>query len=247
MKHGEAFVFCRPSGPVQFGVELGHVGWGFRLPDGRYSVGAVENPAGLPWNLPGKTGFWSETVVDAARVFSTGPLGRYAPYDLWKTMPVATPDVGAALDAIRAVALDPYVLFGKNCMDATHAVLKAYGADNLPRPSETQNYAPGTWFDNIASEASPLVVSEAPAEVLLYENPGYRGSRLRIVADDGIPVDPGPLRGVLADGASSLLVRTGLLIVRYADGVEAEYIAGAAVPYLRERGRRKIARLLVTP
>ena len=247
MTRGEAFVFCRPSGPVQFGVELGHVGWGFRLPDGRVSVGAVENPGGTPWSLPGNTGYWSETSADPFRVFSTGPCGLYAPYDLWKSMPVAKPDAAAALNAVREVALDPYFLFGKNCMDATYAVLRAYGADNLPAPSEAQNYAPAAWFDNIGVPASPLAVSDLPAEVILYENTAYRGARVRFLSGDGSPLDPGKPAGFLKRGASSLLVRSGRLFVRYADGAEVEYPAGSAVPFLGERALRPVSRCFLAP
>lgn len=240
-----AFVFARPSSPRVGSIEFGHVGWGFQLDAKNYAVGAVENPAGSMTSPPGKTGFWSRVTTTPLAPFALGPLGSDSGYDSYKEFEVVRPEVAAARAAMTAVEQSGYAVFGNNCMDATYAILQAFGLRNLPVPSEVENYAPAAWFQHLGQPLRPLPAPRATLDVVLYEHPEYFGSRLQIVSFSarhsiGELADLGWLRR-----ASSVVVRAGSLTLATGINTTGDTVtipAGTAYPFLG--GWARVARSL---
>jgi len=148
--------FLRPDG----GNGFGHVGFGFQLPNGQWTVGSMENPSGWPVNLPGWTGFWSRTVADPLAAMRN-PLAAGAPkgsppYVAAKRIDVIAPRLPRAQAALQQWASRPFAATGGNCLNCTFDVLYAFGAavpDPTPNPAL---WAPNNWFDAIAGPAMRL-------------------------------------------------------------------------------------------
>ena len=108
MSQANAIVVLCPKRPDLAGQPLlGHVGWGFELPDGQWMVGAVE---GDGWaNGNGMNGFWSRKVPgekQATQVFAN--MVHYgAEYNYFKYLTMTSqvwPDPDAALRVMAWVS-----------------------------------------------------------------------------------------------------------------------------------------------
>jgi hypothetical protein len=133
-----ALAFLRSSGAQG----LGHVGWAFRAENGAFNVGAVENPSGLPFALPGHTGFWTDWVADPVAAFRLA--SSFGTYDHYKLIPVDVAHPREAWETVRWVEAQPYLLSGRNCSDSAYDVLQAYGVRDMAPPKQAWN--PNMWF-----------------------------------------------------------------------------------------------------
>ena len=157
MSQANAIVVLCPKRPDLAGQPLlGHVGWGFELPDGQWMVGAVE---GDGWsNGNGMNGFWSRRVPgerQATQVFAN-MVHQGAEYNYFKYLTMTHqvwPDPDAAVRVMAWVSAQPYQLFGRNCMNSTYDVLRAFSRGGhfngkiLPNPDF--NWIPNGWFNAI--------------------------------------------------------------------------------------------------
>ncbi len=157
---GRAFVGICPHRPqAAFNQPvLGHVAWGYEYPDGSWCVGTSEGPDwhGI-WN-----GFWQQHLpsLDAALMYFSYNMRvlSQTDYDYYKLLEVnngVTPNCQYADQVAQWVSQQPYVVFGRNCMNDTYDVLRAYAGgcyngSNLPTP-ET-NWIPNGWFNAIVSD-----------------------------------------------------------------------------------------------
>lgn len=157
MSQANAIVVLCPRRPDLLGHPLlGHVGWGFELPDGQWVVGAVEGDAWLPGNR--MNGFWSTCVPgleQALQVFAN-MLHQGAEYNVYKYLSVTAqvwPDPDAALHVMGWVSGQPYQLFGRNCMNSAYDVLRAFSRgghfNGGVLPSPDTNWIPNGWFNAI--------------------------------------------------------------------------------------------------
>ncbi len=139
-----AYVFVRYNS----GDGAGHVGWGFDLPDGRVSIGAVENHSGGLFTPAKKMGFWKADVAEAA-----GPM-RDRKYDDVKAIDVPNPDPIAAKRVVLWIENDSFRAISRNCEDDAYDVLRSYGVDDLQAPFF--NWFPKRWFHRLRGEALHL-------------------------------------------------------------------------------------------
>lgn len=151
----EAVVFCRRSGANG----LGHIGWGFNLPNGMWVVGSMENPSGQPFEPTGWTGFWYKEVANA-HVAMRGPAAFGAPpgtppYDEAKELDVPVANVGAANAMIQSWAMRGFNVSSGNCMGCAFDILHAFGAA-MPDPSSWNNLIPINWFNTIQGPPLPV-------------------------------------------------------------------------------------------
>ncbi len=152
--------YCRVYVRRNSAFGAGHTGFAFALPNGRWAVGAVENPKGMPIVSPGETGFWS-LVCNAADVdaYFTNKHPMNYPYDAYKTIAVANANFYAAQAEIADWHQKPYELVGKNCMDTTIAVLTAFGAKLPP-----VKLRPNDWFNSIPGQIQPAYEIPSPED-----------------------------------------------------------------------------------
>jgi len=139
-----AGAFVRRSGAYG----LGHVGWTFEYADGSYCDGSVENPAGTPISAPGDTGFWSQRVTDP-----DVPM-RLRDYDAFKLFVIDTGASDQADQTVAWIAMQPYLVIFRNCMDDTYDVLRSYGVPDLALPF--LEITPNRWFDQLSPAAQPV-------------------------------------------------------------------------------------------
>ncbi len=132
-----AIVFVRRTGANG----LGHVGWAFEWPNGRFNVGSVENVAGKPFATVAEMGFWASHVADPVPCMRD----RDFPYDEYKIFPIEQPQPHAAWRTVIWESRTPYSLIHHNCNDVVYDVLRAYGVANLLDPAE--EYVPNDWYD----------------------------------------------------------------------------------------------------
>lgn len=142
---------------------LGHVGWSFQYADGSYCDGAVENPGGTPVSPPGETGFWIQRVVDP-----DVPM-RLRAYDAFKMIAIDTGNSDLADKTVAWIAMQPYIVIMRNCMDDTYDVMRSYGVPGLPMPM--LEITPNRWFDQLAAPAQPVTAQALQAVGLLPTTP----------------------------------------------------------------------------
>jgi hypothetical protein len=152
-----AIIFMKPEAASG----LGHVGWAFETSPGKFWFGSVEYAgSGDPktWNIPpGRPNgaFWEENASfrDVLQKMKSGKHGGNGwTYSTYKVVYVNDPDVAAAQRVARNTPKIGYRLFGvgsrgRNCMDATFDIIKAYARGNdtfLPWPST--HPVPNDWF-----------------------------------------------------------------------------------------------------
>ena len=126
---------------------IGHVGWAFEWHRGYFNAGAVENWRSLPINPPETMDFWTAKTLDPVAA-----MRRYE-YDAYKIIEVPDAQPEAAWKTVCWVGQQRYIVVGRNCMDDTYDVLRAYGVTTLPLPA--RSLLPNRWFDLIAGKALP--------------------------------------------------------------------------------------------
>ncbi|MFN2465747.1 MAG: hypothetical protein ABR598_05710 [Candidatus Dormibacteria bacterium] len=134
LERGKARVYNRRTGAHG----AGHVGWAFLDEDGLWDAGAVER-GGLI-TPPGKSGYWSNAMEDP------NPRMLSLNYDTYKEFEVAPPSPTLARIAVGEVSRRFFNLVLHNCMQDTHNVLQAYGA-NMPKINKRWDFKPNDWYD----------------------------------------------------------------------------------------------------
>lgn len=162
-RFAEAIVAVCHSRPLN----LGHVGWGYELPNGQWNCGAVEGE-----NWQGIfNGFWGRRVNNLDEVVATfGAMARHgAPYENIKLMRV-DPDVipnPAYADKVSAwVSRQPYQLINRNCMDSTYDILQAFAVGYtrgwLPKPEN--HWIPNDFFHHLPAISTIPVQHRSDSE-----------------------------------------------------------------------------------
>lgn len=157
MSTANAIIVLCPNRPDLFGQPLlGHVGWGFELPDGQWMVAAVEGDQWVNGNR--LNGFWSYRVPglqQALQVFAN-MVHQGAEYNYYKFLTVTDqvwPDLDAAMHVMAWVSAQRYELFGRNCMNSAYDVLRAFSRgghfNGRVLPSPEHNWIPNGWFNAI--------------------------------------------------------------------------------------------------
>ncbi len=132
-----AIVFVRRTGANG----LGHVGWAFEWPNGRFNAGSIENVAGKPFAAVAEMDFWASHVADPVPCMRD----RDFPYDEYKIFLPHQPQPHVAWRTVIWESRTPYSLIHHNCNDVVYDVLRAYGVENLLDPAE--EYVPNDWYD----------------------------------------------------------------------------------------------------
>lgn len=128
---------------------LGHVGWSFDFDASQVNAGSVENPLGTPTCDPTDMGYWD--------VFCSDPIPEMAEkrYDALKYVDQTQADPSGAYRVAQWIKSLPYCVFGRNCLDDTYDVLRAYGVVGLPPPSN--EWLPREWFEKLNATQASLV------------------------------------------------------------------------------------------
>jgi hypothetical protein len=140
------------------GTLAGHVGWAFKMDStsatyymrrrgpGPFQIGSFGAGDAIPN---------TRNIVYVASL-TADPVTEFTEfeYDAYKSLDVPDANFEAAVLAALEVSEGRYNLFGSNCLDATYRVLRAYGVQGLPAPSEA--LAPAAWFDRLPGRAIPL-------------------------------------------------------------------------------------------
>ncbi|HTV93046.1 MAG TPA: hypothetical protein VMG98_10040, partial [Verrucomicrobiae bacterium] len=117
---------------------LGHVGWGFDYNDAVVNAGSVENPKGTPTCPVATMGYWSEFLANPI------PTVTKNGYDSLKYLNLEQANPVRAYRVAKWVATQPYDVVGRNCLDDTYDVVRAYGFPKPQPPSD--DLFPGAWF-----------------------------------------------------------------------------------------------------
>ncbi len=133
----QAVVFVRRK--AAYGI--GHVGWAFSVEKNLFNTGAVENHSGSLYTLAAHMGFWMRRTHDPIK------LMRKRHYDEFKVIEVAHAQPALAKGVAQWVSRQDYEAIGRNCMDDTYDVLRAFGVPDLPPPAT--HWEPNYWFDAI--------------------------------------------------------------------------------------------------
>lgn len=158
---GAAYVFIN----FEQAMQLGHVGWGFKVEENQYLFGSTDHlwnrkyPFWHPIELfkymdvpPGENNdYWSElgTEDDMLRMMRSGPHVRYHSY---KRIPVVNPDAVAAVNFAENMRDIGWNLAQNNCVHQSNAVLTKYGGNILPAFGNPIEIVPRNWFAAIAAE-----------------------------------------------------------------------------------------------
>ena len=125
----------------------GHVGWAFRVEDDLWEAGAVERGGTI--TPPGKSGYWSQVMVDP------NPRMISLSYDTYKEFEVEIPSVALARARQTRVQKRFFNLVLHNCMQDTHDVLTAYGA-LLPHIDKRWDSKPNDLYNLLLGELTRL-------------------------------------------------------------------------------------------
>ncbi len=148
---------------------LGHSGWGFKLPDGKWLFGSKEAtpdmfkfdplkghlliniPNGSPNGVFFKKADFG-TMINLLKKGrnSTGPKYNYHEY---KLLHHPNPDYDSAFSVAKKSKGEGYSLISNNCMDSAYRIITAYARGDgnfLPWPST--HPLPNHFFDDIKSK-----------------------------------------------------------------------------------------------
>jgi len=143
---GEACVFDAPR--ISRGT-IGHVGWGFRLPNGSWEFGANEGPGkrdiSRTW---AEAGSWNAML---ASFTNGGPYGSSGYYKSLECVAVPAFNAAAAQQEVGNEQHQLYVLIFQDCESQAYNVLSKYGVNGLP------NYIlhpyPNSWYNDLTTSA----------------------------------------------------------------------------------------------
>lgn len=135
---GAACVFLAPNS-IAWGI--GHVGWGFELPNGSWAYGAND---GAPWGTPSNT-VRQPPGSKAAMLnyFAKANSGSNA-YTEYKCATVRAPNASAAQQEVNREYREKYYIPTQDCVSQAYKVLSQYGVKNMP--SFLVDWVPTNWF-----------------------------------------------------------------------------------------------------
>jgi hypothetical protein len=148
----QACVFDAPSGVIPGGL-IGHVGWGFQLPNGNWEFGANEGPVNLLTNRTSKT--WSKTGswdTMLATFTQGGPYDSTGYYTSYICVTVPAFNASAAQKEVRHEQHEQYSVPSRDCESQAYYVLLKYGVKKLPSDTSlSYELSPNNWFNHLSS------------------------------------------------------------------------------------------------
>jgi hypothetical protein len=143
---GEACVFNAPS--TAEGL-IGHVAWGFRLPNGYWEFGANEGPGkrytSKTWARIGSHGAMLNTFRNGGPYHSTGY------YTTVECVTVPTFNATAAQQEAGYEQDQKYILVFQDCESQAYNVLSKYGVSSLP--NDILHPVPNSWYNDLTTSA----------------------------------------------------------------------------------------------
>jgi hypothetical protein len=143
---GEACVFNAPDGVTPTGL-IGHVGWGFELPNGNWEFGANEGPGNL---FISET--WAETGSQHAMlaIFTNGgPYHSAGYYTSLECVTVPAFNASAAKQEVKNEWHQRYIPIFQDCESQVYKVLSAYGVNALP--NDILHPIPNSWYNDLTT------------------------------------------------------------------------------------------------
>ena len=138
---GAACVFNAPKAVVLAGVDLGHVGWGYELPNDTWEFGAndgAKKGSRLSDTVDGH-GSRATMISD----FTKAASGANA-YTAYKCVTVRSLNASAALQEVNREWDEVYSIPSQDCEAQAYNVLDQYGIKNMP--SSWKDPSPDVWF-----------------------------------------------------------------------------------------------------
>jgi hypothetical protein len=143
---GEACVFDAPR--LSRGT-VGHVGWGFKLPDGNWEFGANEGPgkrdASNTW---AEAGGWDAML---ATFTNGGPYDSSGYYTSYECVTVPTFNATAARQEVGSEQHQLYIPIYQDCESQVYNVLSAYGVSGMP--NDILTWRPNSWYHDLTTSA----------------------------------------------------------------------------------------------
>lgn len=166
MEHfGAAYVFIN----FEQAMQLGHIGWGFKVEEERYFFGSTDhlwNRNYPMWHVPElirymdvppgeNNDYWSAfgTEHEMLKMMQSGPHVRYHSY---KRIPVALPNATEACMLAETMKNAGWNLAQNNCVHQSSAILTKYGGKILPSAYMPLDRIPRHWFAAIEAEEMVL-------------------------------------------------------------------------------------------
>lgn len=144
---GGACVFDAPNAVIPVFHLVGHVGWGFELPNGNWEFGANEGPGG--WDIS-KTWYETGSRATMLTVFTKGgPYDKSGYYTQYRCATVPAFNASAAEQEVSHEWHELYAIPGQDCEAQTFNVLAKYGVKNMP--GDIFYALPNVWFNHLSS------------------------------------------------------------------------------------------------
>jgi hypothetical protein len=168
---------------------LGHVGWAFDFGASNVNAGSVENPNGTPTCPPSTMNYWDEFFASPISTMQEKGYIALKYINLERANPVG------AYRVAKWIGTQSYDVVGRNCLDDTYDVLRAYGAPELPPPST--DLLPDLWFNAVAAALAQVqgydwtrnaphglrervglaIARFAPMKIPTWRRPGHQDAR----------------------------------------------------------------------
>jgi len=135
---GAACVF---DAPKSISLLVGHVGWGFELPNGTWNFGAND---GALSSTTSDTREGNGSRATMLADFADAASGANA-YTEYKCVTVRAANASAAQQEVTRERNESYsILYNRDCESQVYNVLSKYGVKNLP--SDSWDRVPNNWF-----------------------------------------------------------------------------------------------------
>jgi hypothetical protein len=138
---GAACVFLAPNAIISNVV--GHVGWGFELPNGTWEFGA--NDGAPPGSKISQTVKGTGSKATMLNDFATASSGSNA-YIEYKCATVSAANASAAQQEVTREWNETYSIPKQDCESQVYNVLNTYGVKNMWRDSDLFDPFPINWF-----------------------------------------------------------------------------------------------------
>ena len=143
---GQACVFNAPDGVTPNGL-IGHVGWGFSLPDGNWEFGANEGPGKSDIsNTWAKTGSHDDMLTTFTK---GGPYHSTGYYTSLECVTIPSFNASAAQQEVSHEWQQRYIGIFQDCESQVYNVLSKYGIKALP--NDILHPVPNSWYNDLTT------------------------------------------------------------------------------------------------